>query len=365
MAQRIQRRYNTPSAAGSFQGPSKLYQSAKKDGENITLRDVRQQLEKENSYTLNRSVINKFPRNHVIVEGYDTQWDLDLGNLYLLHQENDGFKYFLLAIDIFSRYVWVRPVKTKYSKEIVQAIKSIFAEGRKPRSIRTDGGREFQNSAVKSFLAQREVRLFSTNNSTQANYAERAIKTLKTKIYRYLVTNNTMRYIDVIQDLTKSYNSTVHGSLGIPPKDVTKENEDEMRFRQYQLKRKPKNDFEYPKQKMKFNVGDQVRISYTQEPFDTEYSQKWSGEVLVVASRRRRNTIPIYKLNDWYGEPLKGTFYQQQLQKVNIDDQDIFKVEKILKRRRRGGRNQVYLKFLHWPAKYNMWLDEADIIPPP
>ena len=364
MEERLKRKYRDPKAAGSYQGPLKLYQSLKRDGEqDVTLKDVKKYLQKEDVYTLNRAVKTKFPRNRVVVAGIDSQIDMDLADLQLLSKDNDGYKYFLLAIDIFSRYVWVRSLKTKMSKEIVKALQSILAEGRKPRSIRTDGGKEFQNGTVKSFLAKQGIRIFQTYNSTQANYAERAIKTIKGKLYRYMIENNTLRYINVLQDITESYNKTVHSSLGVPPNQVTKENENEIRYNQYLLRRKPKNDFQTPHQNMNFKVGDQVRVSYLPEKFDREYSQRFSGEVFIVASRRRRNTIPVYKLTDWYGEPIKGTFYQQQLQKVDINDRDNFKIEKILKRRRRGGRNQVFIKWKYWPKRFNQWINEDDITP--
>ena len=358
----ILQRYNDPSAPGSFQGPEKLFVSAKRDGaNNLKRNDVNRFLQKENTYTLNRAVQRKFPRNRVVVAGFDSQWDMDLADLSLLYKENDGYKYFLLAIDIFSRYVWVRPVKTKYAKEIVKVITSIFAEGRKPRTIRTDGGKEFQNQTVKAFLSEQGVHIFSTYNEVQANYAERAIKTIKSKLYRYLISRNTLRYIDVLQDLVKSYNNTVHSSLGRPPSKVTKQNESEVRLDQYMKRRKPKNDWDSKFQLMKYKVGDQVRITYRRKAFDREYDQKFSGEVFVVSEARRRNTIPIYKLKDWNGEPIKGTFYQQQLQKVDVSADDSFKIEKIIKRRRRNGRNQVLVKWQHWPRSFNQWLDEDAI----
>ena len=355
--------YTDPSAPGSFQGPLKLYQSAKRNGENeLKHKAVAQYLQKENTYTLNRQVRSRYPQNRLVVEGYDSNWDIDLAELSLLHKENNGYKYVLLAIDVFSRYIWLRPLKTKYAKEIVNALKTVFKEGRQPNIIRTDGGREFQNAMVKTFLANNGIHLLQTYNSTQANYSERAIKTIKSKIYRYLIHRNTLKYVDVLQDFAKSYNNTIHSSIGRPPAEVTKENESEVRFEEYMRRRKPKNDAGYPHQQMKFKVGDKVRVSLRRSAFQREYDQRWSGEVFVVTEARRRSTIPIYKLEDWYGEPIKGTFYTQELQKVDVSDGDSFKIEKILKRRRRSGKSQVLVKWQHWGPRFNQWLDEDQLI---
>ena len=357
MERLLAERYETPAVPGSFQGPQKVYISAKRDGVVTTKQEVENALQGQDSYTLNRAVIRKIPRNRVVVQGIDSQFDSDLADCALLSDKNDGYKYLLIMIDIFSRYAWVRPLKTKYAKEVVTAMQSIFMEGRKPAVLRTDGGREYNNKIVKTYLNSKGVHHFRTYNETKANYAERFIKTLKGKLYRYVVAKNTIRYIDILQDLVKSYNHTVHSSLGRPPSGVYKGNENEVRYDQYLRRRREKVKF----QQFKFKPGDHVRISFTRSAFDREYNQRWSGEVYVIETRRRRDSIPIYTIKDWNGEKVDGTFYQQELQKVNVDDNNLFKIEKILKRRRRNGRRQVFVKWQNWNKSFNSWIDEDEV----
>ena len=360
MEELLRKRYTDPSAPGSFQGPEKLYTSAKKAGQaNVSRKDVSKYLEKEDTYTLNRALNNKFPRNRVVVQGIDSQWDMDLMDLSLLEKDNVGNKYVLLAIDIFSRYVWLRPLKSKHAKVVVSALDTVLSEGRQPRSIRTDGGSEFQNKLMKSYLEERGIHIFHTFNDKQANYGERAIKTIKSKLYRYLISRNTLNYLEVLQDLVKSYNNTVHSSLGRPPSNVNKGNESEVRLDQYLLRRRPR--LHRYKQHIRFNIGDQVRVSYRREPFDREYGQRWSREIFVIAEGRMRVGIPVYKLNDWNGDPIKGTFYQAQLQKVTAHEDNSFKIEKILRRRRRKGKTQLFVSWKGWPAKFNQWVGENEV----
>ena len=357
MARRLKRWYTDPALPGSFQGVDKIYHGTQAEGLDVNRRDIEDTLRKEESYTINRKIVRKFPRNRVIVSGFDALWESDLADLTLIAKANDGYKYVLVIIDVFSRYMWMRPLKTKHAKEIVRAFKSVLAEGRQPRSLRTDSGSEFRNGVVVTYLKNEGIHHYTTHNETQANYAERVIKTIKSKIYRYLIKNNTQRHIDVLEALGESYNKTKHRMLGRPPIEVNKENESEVRLDQHLL-RKPK---EIPKQKFKWKVDDKVRLTYRREAFDREYDQRWSGEVFVITERRMRRGIPVYKLKDWDGEPIKGTFYQQELQKVDVTDGDLFKIEKILKRRRRGNKNQVFVKWLHWPKKFSSWIDEDQI----
>ena len=356
MEKYLRKRYNDPSAPGSFQGPYKLYESAKRDGQNVSILDTKRVLEKEEPYTLNRTVRHNFVRNRVITDTIDTQWGCDLAVMSQLSKYNDKINYFMLCIDVFSRYAWVRLVKQKFAGTIIDSFKSIFKEGRKPKVLRTDGGREFNNYKVKAYLKSQGIHYFTTHNEKQANYSERCIKTIKSKLYRYMIKNNTLRYIDVLQNIVNSYNHTVHRSLGRPPAEVDKHNESEVRLDQYL--RKP---FKQYNQKYKFTIGDQVRIPYTPDKIETEYNIRWSGEVYTIRNRFKRNGIAVYQIQDWYDEKIDGTFYQFELQKVNVSKNDLFKVEKILKTRTRNGRKEVFVKFLHWPRKFSVWLPKSEV----
>lgn len=96
----------------------------------------------------------------------------------------------------------------------------------------------------------------------------------------------------------------------------------------------------------KFNVGDKVRISNITSVFDREYDQKWSGEIFIVRRRFSRNGIPVYSLSDNNDEAITGTFYQPELQKVDVREEDTFKIEKVLKTRGRGINKQYYVRWL-------------------
>ena len=96
-------------------------------------------------------------------------------------------------------------------------------------------------------------------------------------------------------------------------------------------------------------------------PIDREYSQKWTGELLKIDTRFRREGVPVYTILDWDGERVDGTFYGPELQPVTIDPTTEYRVEKILKRRVRNKRKEVLVRWLHWPKKYDSWIPEADV----
>ena len=119
----------------------------------------------------------------------------------------------MVVIDIFSRYAWVEPIKDKTANEIVKAFDKIISEGRIPHRLRTDGATDFTSKKFQDYLKSKKITHFTTHGVKQANYVERFIKTIKSKIYRYIVQNNTPRYIDVLDKLVKSYNNTWHSGI--------------------------------------------------------------------------------------------------------------------------------------------------------
>ena len=107
-----------------------------------------------------------------------------------------------------------------------------------------------------------------------------------------------------------------------------------------------------PKRTFNFKVGDRVRISALSSIFDREYDQKWSGEIFTISHRFLRNDFPVYRIKDYDGEAITGTFYQPELQKIEVREDDTFKVEKSLKTKGRGHNKRYLVKWLHWPSKF-------------
>ena len=114
-------------------------------------------------------------------------------------KDNDGYGYFVVFIDIFTRYLYTEILKTLQGVEMVRVVDDIFKEHkRKPIFLFTDRGSEFKNSHMKSFLTQHQVQQIFSSHEMKANYAERVIKTIKLKLYKYMTYKNSHRWIDAL-----------------------------------------------------------------------------------------------------------------------------------------------------------------------
>ncbi len=111
------------------------------------------------------------------------------------------------------------------------------------------------------------------------------------------------------------------------------------------------------KRKFKFDIGDYVRISYLKEPFRRAYQQQYTTEIFKVKRRYLKQGIPVYKLTDWNDEEIKGIFYGPELNRVDKDADSLFYIDKVLKRRQRGGTRQLYVSWEGYPASMNSWID--------
>ena len=335
--------YTNPRAPGSFGGVEALRRYVRKPRKAVV--DF---LAGQDAYTLHKPTRVRFPRRRTYAKGIADLFQIDLADLTNLSSYNDGYRYLLNCIDVFTKRAWSVPLRTKTGREVSKAFERILSQQR-CNMAQSDKGSEFLNSTFQSTLRRHGVKFYtSENDDIKAAVVERFNRTLKQKMYRYFTAKRTRRYVDVLPDLLHSYNNTYHRSIGMAPSEVTMDNEDEVRARLYPVKTK--------RHKWKFSVGDRVRISMQRRPFKKGYVGNWSEEVFVVDTRLP--TTPVtYKLKDLIGDDIKGTFYTDELQIVAKPDDALFDVESIVRTRKRAGKIEYLVKWRGYSDKFNSWVD--------
>lgn len=329
--------YYDPAHPAGFSGAQKL---AKATG--VPLKKVKVWLAGQRTYTLHKPLKKKYKRSPTLVAGIDHQWQADLSDLSSLAKKNDGYRYLLCVIDVFSKYAWVIPIKDKTGATLVKAFQKI--KNRTPLRLQTDKGTEFLNRKFQAYLKKKKIHFFVTHNAeTKASVVERFQRTLKQRMWRYFTYQKTERYIDVLNKLVQGYNASVHRTIGMAPKDVTIENEWKV------SQRLPKD---IPKKK--HDIKSTVRLALDkQKAFDKGYWPNWTLETFQV----KPSVGSRYKLIDGNGELLEGSFYPEELQEVNEDKDEAYVIEKIIERR---GKN-ILVKWKDYPASFNSWIPESTV----
>ena len=119
----------------------------------------------------------------------------------------------MCAVDLFSKYAWVLPLKDKREISIVHTFQKIISKGRKPNKIWFDQGGEFYNKLFKSFLKTSNIEMYSKDNEKKSVVAERFIRTLKNKIFSHMSAISKNVYFDVSDDIVEKCNNTVHKTI--------------------------------------------------------------------------------------------------------------------------------------------------------
>ena len=152
-----------------------------------------------------------------------------------------------------------------------------------------------------------------------------------------------------MEDLINGYNNTKHSSTGFPPNTVNKSNENVVRKKLFpKIKKKKEHSKPY------YKVGDNVRITRKKSTFQKGYEQTYSYEVFQISEIKK--TYPVtYGLRDYKGEAIKGSFYKNELQQVDISN-NIWPIGKVVNTRKRSGRTEYLVKFLGYPEAANTWI---------
>ena len=341
--------FTDPSFSGSFLGVHSFYKALKAENPSVKKKDVENFLKTSDVYTLHKPINKPKQYRRVYTKGINYMYQIDLVDMSKYSRENNGFKFLITMIDSFSKYAWVIPIKNKEGVNVYKGLKAILLVNR-PQKIQMDRGSEFYNKTFLNMLTVFGIKWYSTNSEIKAGIVERFNRTLKTRMERLFTSQGNHRYIDKIQDLVKSYNNTVHRSIGMKPAKVTASDTKKILLKLY------------PKKKVKtlapeFKVGDSVRITRKKHIFQKGYEQGWSYEVFTVAKILKTEPI-TYELEDYKKEVILGSFYSSELQKVTPVT---YPIEKIVRSRKRNDKVEHLVKWLGYPKEANSWISQEDL----
>ena len=183
--------------------------------------------------------------------------------------------------------------------------------------------------------------MYSVHNEGKSVVAERFIRTLKNKIYKYMTSVSKNVYIDKLDDIVDEYNNTYHRTIKMKPVDV--KNNTYIDFKNEVTDKDPK-----------FKVGDHVRIFRYKHIFDKGYTPNWSEEVFAIS--KIKNRVPWTNvINDLNGKEIIETFYEKELQQTN---QKEWRTEKVTERK----GDELYVKWKGYDNSFNSWSDKKDLV---
>jgi hypothetical protein len=194
-----------------------------------------------------------------------------------------------------------------------------------------------------------------THSIVKASLAERAIRNIKQRIYRFFAQNKTLNWIQILSKILEGINKAKSRVHGMRPIDINFDNAQKIWKRVYG------DEFSKKKIKTKLKRGDYVRMSLGKGAFEKGYIPNWGDEILQI-DKVKDHVKPVrYKVHDDKGEKFKGSFYGEELSHVRKDADTEYRIEKIVKKKKRvDGTYDLLVKFIGYPERE--WIHETQLV---
>lgn len=213
----LKKNYTDVHNPAGFSSEEKLYREVKKVIKNISRDDVKQFLSGQRSHTLHGNIPRRYQRRPIMVGGPGLILGSDLIDFgKQLADNNDGFRYRLLVIDIFSRKIKIYLIRDKSNKTVAEKLDFFFENTKHAyKQFFSDSGGEYLGRHTFKIFEKYKITPYQTQNKlSKCAIAERCIRTIKTRLYKILTAGNTMKYLEYIPIIKKTYNQTPHRGLG-------------------------------------------------------------------------------------------------------------------------------------------------------
>lgn len=341
-----------PAGFSSF---STLYNFVKGEkGGLISGKQVKEWLERQEAYTTNVTKKKKNKWGHRVVAPHG-QYLYDVDSAYF--KRGGRNKFFILAVDVFTKKLDAVPVQNLKGSTTAIALAKIFDRIGSPTHIRTDLGREYIAKEVQEMLQEKKVKHYFAHPIPKASLAERHIRTIKRDLQRRVQGKGLKDWSTALPDVVQSYNQRLHRGVNMTPNQAEKVHPSKI---WHENERNHFNKLPPPKD-YKFKLHDPVRVSLNKGAFDKESGENFSTKLYYITNRTNPDGIPRYKVKNDKNEGINGSFTDNELQKVIIDQNTSYRIEKILTKRLKDGVKQVKIRWQNYDASYDSWVDEEEV----
>lgn len=359
--------YKTPGHPVAFSSPGTIYRFF--NGQ-VSESFIREALESIDSYNLHREYKKPRTYNTHYVYRRRKQFQADLIDIASLKEENDMVTFLLVVIDVFSRKLWVVPLRRKTAEATKDGLLVWLNSmpNDKPESFLSDSGKEFTNRLVLNLMRERNIRMVQSKNIHKAAIAERVNKSIQVLIYKYLTNHGVVRYIDVLPEIVSTYNNRKHRSLDYMTPNEADKIKNQMKVRSIHIMKYGKLATIKKKRimrgrKNKFKIGDTVRIkTYAQAPSSARraYLQQFHGELFTISDINSRLPITMYEIKSMdTEETVSGGFYANELTRIRGDT---FKIERIIRTRGKGVRKEYLVRWKYFGPQWDSWVKAEDMV---
>ena len=359
-----------------YSGETGLYDRVKKLGrKDISRRDIKEFLKAQPGWNFHGLIPRTFVRKPTKVCRQGLILGIDLLDLTdRIAKHNKKHRYIFLMIDLFSRKLWLTPLTNKSNLTCAKALESFFQKSLyKYTFVFSDQGCEFVGKHTQKVYDRFNITRYSVKNQKfKCSIAERAIRTIKHRLFRYFSQKNTLKYLDVLDQIEEAYNNTPHRGLGykIPNEIHLLTDVDEIKEQEKtQLLQKLKNYGAITRGQLKNKIsstealaeGTHVRLllGKTEGVFQKSYLPIFTKEIFVIDRVVKKFPFTYY-LRDLSNSPIEGLVYREELKPVTLPKK--FAIDKVLKKEvLPTGEIRYLVSWDGYPKHFDSWVNELEV----
>lgn len=338
----------------AYSGVTKIYHYLKGQKK---IEDIKNDLSEIRTYTYHKEPKKVVKFNPFFIYKKNQQWQVDLVYLPNFINENEGVKYLMCVLEVFSRKLYVKVMKTRDKKTALETFSSLHKQiGDSPEILFSDFGGEFTSKIFKDYCLKNNIKQVFALNDTKCPHIERAQRSLQSIIYKIMEERQTRQFLNLIDEAVHIYNNRINRITGFSPNEASlEENKNEvlLNLDKYYIKNGSQ------KKRPSFKIGDTVRIRVKKTIFERSYQPRFSEEVFKISKVLTNLPQVRYAISSFNErEKIKGTFYERELAKASHQE---YKIEKILQTRKRGSTKEHLVKWLGYSDEHNSWVLDKDI----
>ena len=282
----------------------------------LSLKQIHHFLQKHDSFTKNKET--RRPREFVpcYVRGLRQQVHADLFEFHHQKKDNPEFPFVLLVIDNYSKYIWCCPLSSKKGPEVTHQFKKLYKDKTgKIDNLVTDKGGEFYNKHFIDFCQAENINMVLPRTSGKAVVAERAIRSIKGLISRWMTNFDSRAFVLALPDIVNTYNKRFHRSINNTPYNI----ETSLNARRKLSMRLESKYSNVKKKKPTLELHDLVRIDKYKDKLSRGFNQRFSDEIFIIQGISTHLPLPFYTLSNLFeDEWIRGAFKSSELTLVKL-----------------------------------------------
>lgn len=308
----------------SVNSRDRFYEATKNQYLGISRRRVQEFLSHQEAYQIHLPIKKVKIVAPIITTHTNQRWQIDLIDLSNKNFPfwNDGMKWVLTIVDLFSKYAWAYPLKDKRAYSTAKVIRAHLATNDNPSVIQADNGGEF-DAQFSEVL--REYKIKFVRSQPYKPHSQGAIeafnKTLKRRLFHWMSIYKTKTWVDLLPEVLDGYNNTKHSTTGYTPAKIHYEYTNKIVAERIATKGRARMSPAQPLLK----VGDRVRVSNwtrkdqrKRKTFDKSYTPNWSLSIFTVSKISKPDIgREQYRLQDGEGKRVNQVYYREELQKID------------------------------------------------